>query len=152
MAAAASCPLIEDVRSTCFSLSRLCENMKGENADRHEQSISAISFLLDALSEDFDVVAQGPPRGDNRTTRQFQKALSHQKRARATLQEELDQSTGATMSGRISNLWYIRAGLSDPSIPAQTLSSFCRDFPTKETGAISKSTVSTVRDAMAEIV
>ena len=91
-------------------------------------------------------------RDDGRSAEQLKQALYYQKRKRSALEEEIAQSSGKKEAGMIASLWYVRVGLADPSLPAQTLSSFCKDFPLQETKTISASYVSTVRDAMAEVV
>ena len=64
---------------------------------------------------------------------------------------ELDDERGHKISGRIAHLWFVRVGLAEPTVLAQSLSNFCRDFPRRETNSISPSYVSTVRDVFAEL-
>ena len=56
------------------------------------------------------------------------------------------------VSGRIQHLWLVRAGLSDPNLPARTVSSHLLEFPEEETQVISHTHVGAVRDAFAHII
>ena len=84
--------------------------------------------------------------------RSWQLALNHQKRKRLAAEVRLAKTLAERVSGRISHLWFIRAGFSDPSTPATTLAQYCREWPVDETGNISKTTISTLRDTFSLVV
>ena len=83
---------------------------------------------------------------------QLQKQKHRQKQKPAKLENELKEALGDRMAGRIASLWYIRAGLSDPVIPATRLSSFLRNFPADGVRHISANRMSNARDAFGEII
>ena len=54
--------------------------------------------------------------------------LINEKLYSSKVKAELDNMLGAKVGGRLQRVWFLRTGLSDPSVPARTLSGFCRDF------------------------
>lgn len=85
-----------------------------------------IRELVETLEDDFDMA-----RCRKQLTReQLTKQLAYQKRRRLDVQSQVDEMSGKIAS-KIQNIWFVRVGLADPYVPAQTLSRFCRDFPGK---------------------
>ena len=119
-----------------------------------------LQSLLDVLDQQFDLrrirrqeaQIQLQSLGSAKVVAHLQSRLSYQKRRRADAEAALDEERHSKMSGRIQAMWFVRTGLSDPNIPAATLSQFLYDFPKQEVAAISPTYVGAVRDAFAELV
>eukprot|EP00959_Pyramimonas_sp_CCMP1952_P227060 4747450-Pyramimonas_sp.AAC.1 len=54
--------------------------------------------------------------------------------------------------GRLRALWWVRAGLVDPAVPARTVAGILGEFPTGECQAVSQESVGRVRDALCNII
>ena len=132
---------MEKLRSQIFEISA--------GAQRYRASLAAISSLQGALREEFDVNHRASTK-DGR--RQLQNTVQYQKRRRQQAEDMLKMALAGKVSNRIQNIWFIRAGLSDPSIPAVALEQLCASFPESETQAIGKTYVGTVRGAFAEVI
>ena len=65
---------------------------------------------------------------------------------------EIARLQGRRVGGRIHTSWLIRAGLSLPSLPVASVSSYLRDFPADEAHAISPTYVGVAKDAFCELV
>ena len=68
------------------------------------------------------------------------------------MKQTLQAATTSKIQGRIQNDWLVKVGLADPSVPARTLSQWCRDFPAQETQNIGHMKVGDARDAFAEVI
>ena len=112
-----------------------------------------------ALAHNFDVGDRPgpgrPARSDKQVSRKVrtlqQQALRLRSRLKAT-KAILNRHHANRVSGRIQNMWFIRAGLSDPHTPARTVAAHLQEFPEDETHQISHTYVSTVRDTFAHLI
>ena len=109
-----------------------------------------VAQLLELLDQEFDVVARG--RELRLSAEQLQQQVWYQKRCRRSLEDGLQDERAARAGGRIQAMWFIRAGLSDPSIPPGTMSRFLQEFPREETAAISTTYIGRVRNCFAELI
>ena len=122
------------------------------------ESLSAIDHVLQSLDGDFNldlVDARGRKRSleaDAADQEKLKRALRDAHREVQELKDRLDDDSGSKMGGHLRKIWFLRAGLGNPSVPAQTLSQLFRDFSLEEGNKISATYIGTVRDAWAEIL
>ena len=109
-------------------------------------------FLTD-LDQYFDLAAFRSAASSSKIQR-LENQVRYQKRRRAEAETELKRQLAPKQGLRIESLWWLRTGLADPSIPAQSLSSFAAEFPVQERPdvTISRNSVSRSRDCFAEIL
>ena len=81
----------------------------------------------------------------------LKRRLRDEVRKSTKLEKDLADTVGTKVGGRLRKMWFLRAGLSNPSISGQVLSEFCRDSPIEEAQQISKDYIGTVRNTMCEI-
>lgn len=146
--------LVEAVRNERDYLS-----MRGVNV---ESVSTATQHALDILTQEFELgdrnprsvfkVHQSSLAEMTRKCYQLGMQLDYQKRSRTKAEDQLALEKGEKMNGRVQAIWYVRAGLSNPYWPRRSLQDFFRDFGIVEKQNISHSTVTRVRDAMAEVL
>jgi len=88
----------------------------------------------------------------SKTVRQFQNRVAKVQAKCRKLQAERDLIKGQKLAGRVQHVWCIRAGLAPPNIPPQSLSELSKDFGLVEDKVLSRTYVTQVRDAFAEII
>ncbi|CAK0899812.1 unnamed protein product [Prorocentrum cordatum] len=119
----------------------------------HEETMAAIECAQDAFRKRFDRPrAAGRKRLPAKRLSTLARSVKHQKRMRKVAETALRKERADKMGNRIQSIWYVRAAMADPTVPARTLESFFRDFPAQETKNISTFSISRVRDAIAEII
>ena len=110
------------------------------NTDKPEavDSLNAIGQVLQKLPRDFnlDLVDQ---KGRKRNLRveaadnvKLERRLRDSNSKIQKLQDQVDESSGSKLRGRLRKTWFVRAGLSNTSVPAQTSSQLFRDFSVEE--------------------
>ena len=120
----------------------------------YRRSLTCIDELASALSSDFDLPRRSAARVSKpkpMTIARLKRSLAYQRKRRGQVQKELTSALSCKMSGRISNIYFIRVALADPNICAQSMSEFLRDFPASETNHIHRSYVSSIRMPFASL-
>ena len=99
------------------------------------ESLANLDSLLCSLANDFNLDL-ADPRGQKRSASaepgiasKLKREMRSQRSKLEKLQSFTEESLGSKLHGYLRKAWYLRAGLSNPSVPARTLSEFCRDFP-----------------------
>ena len=120
-------------------------------------TLVGVSQLERALSSDFDsLVSAGRKRqaqhGTVEECRKLQRCLGESKNVAADLRGQIKQEQHATVSRHIKHLWYIRVGLSPPTMLATSLSQFLREWCVDESSQISDRYIGHVRNAFAELL
>ena len=109
------------------------------------------THFLTALDQEFDCAEfRGEPGLSLKAmTGKLQYAQRKRSEAEQRLEKELSIRTGL----RTQTLWWIRCGLSDPSIPSASLSSFTKEFfADDKTTGVSSYTVTRARDAFCQVL
>ena len=78
--------------------------------------------------------------------------VRYQKRRRAEAEDACASILPEKMGLRVEAIWFVRAGLSKPTIPPRTLRDFIREFPEQETAHISETSISRGRDAFCQLI
>ena len=144
--------------SVVASLTAFQDKLRSERPDAAD-SLHGLSLLLQALRHDFNLDLVDV-RGRKRClateaadlSSKLKRKLRAEEQTSARLEETLAETVGAKVNGRLRRMWILRAGLSNPSIPARVLSDFCKEFIVEEAHHISSDYVGKVRDAMCETI
>jgi hypothetical protein len=150
--------VLHSVAVVLAALADLREGIAGvPSQDEFCPLVLCISGLEDALHQQFELPSQPSRRSDSEQEtklkmRKVQRSLRSKQTQLQCAREIVDQERAQKVSGRIANLWYVRAGLSAASVSVRTLGQWCRDYPTCETKNISRFSITQVRNAMAEII
>jgi hypothetical protein len=119
--------------------------------------VNRIQELEQSLAQEFEVRLQrGRKRNrvgtQTRKIRALQEAVRRKSSKARAAERSLAEERSNKVSGRIQSLWFVRVGLSAPTVSERTLSQWCRDFPVAETKNISHVKIGQVRDAVVEVV
>ena len=144
--------LRQEVSNTLAQLSRL-EQSLGTNAGAIGMVDSpAIQAKLTELSAILVAEFGEGAREDGVAASVLQRRLDYQKSKCGQLEQELADVKGDRQGGRIAAMWFIRVGLSPPTIAPRTLRDFLRDFPKEEAHAISDYKISQAKDAFCQLI
>ena len=138
---------------------RELSNFREWLATQGEQAevIECVSSLSACLEEHYPL-DELPRRGRKRSIpttadlNKVKKQLGGERRKSTQLRQEAQEALPAKVQGRLSHIWLVRAGLSNPSIKTRTLREFIRDFSIDETEQISSTWIGEVRNTFAEIL
>ena len=157
----ATAAIMTDWLPEVSTLLRDLENLRERFASKGiaSKSVQCIQALIGALGADFDVKGQGstptrkrllPEESESQQKiSQLKKQVLYQKAARNTDTEIA--SLGDRVSGRVSNVWLLRASLAPPNILVRPLAQFCREFNAEEEASISRFSITFAKDAFAEV-
>jgi hypothetical protein len=143
-----------EVAEVIRSLSRLKQRLQKEACvELSRRHVPAIDVLLPSLAEDFNANGGGKRAAAvvSSTPSQLYKQLQYQTHRRIEVEEQADDICCYRACGCIHYLWFIRVGSGDPTIPARSLESWCREFPHDEAQQTSRTYINTIRDAFCEI-
>eukprot|EP00959_Pyramimonas_sp_CCMP1952_P007074 147877-Pyramimonas_sp.AAC.1 len=149
--------LASHITRTRDSLQKLRGSLQHEHERLQRLSVnvqaveSAIVQLQSVLTCELDVVAH-PNAGKNYTIQNLRWQVQYQKRRRTQAEDTLAKEKALRIQGSIGSIWYIRAGLSDPSICPRVLQDSYFEFQMQARQAIGRGSIGRVRDAMAEIL
>ena len=147
--------LLGEVTATYKALASLEQSLLGEaRADECRFIIDRIHDLRQALEDKFDPQRLGSRAKLQKVSRNLVpfSRVRYQKRKREELRQKLLNELGPKLGHRIRNIWLVRAGLSSPKVPAQTLQEWITSFPLVETQHIGRTYIGCARDAMPECI
>ena len=151
-------PVLNVVATVLSALADLRSSIAGlHSQDELCSIVECISELEDALHQQFELLSQPGRRNDAEQERKLkirkvQRSLRSHRQQLERARELVDLEALQKVSGRIANLWYVRAGLATPSVASRTLAQWCRDYPARETKNISRWSICQVRNAMVEVI
>ena len=76
----------------------------------------------------------------------------YQKRCRSNAEDQLKSERAQRLENRVQTIWFVRAGLADPSLSLRTLSDLYFELPMQAARAISHQYIGRVRDSFVEIL
>ena len=121
----AVCKAAESLQNLLHAIGREQDTLNAEGVDA--SSITpAVQHALGVITQEFDLDGlRAKPSGfydhqaslvdSKRKSHLLGKRLEYQKRARADVKDELALERGVKMQNRVQAIWYVRAGLSNPS-------------------------------------
>ena len=147
-----------EVKSVRGSLVQLAQTLQGEGPALRRQGVNveavqcSLQQLIVTLEREFDLGRVRRQLSSQMLIKLLRGRVKRLKRYRKKAEDDLIAERALRVSNRIEPLWFVRAGLADPSIPMQTLRDIFFDFPIHAEQAISHTYISRVRDAFAEIL
>ena len=122
-------------------------------ADGAASVVQMTEAFLSSLGQEFDI-DEKQTHVSKQSSSQLQGKLKYARKKRAEAEFALEEQMAPRKGLRIAALWWVRAGLSDPSLPAESMVSFVKEFPVQERSSISISafSVSKARDAFCEML
>ena len=122
-------------------------------ADGAASVVQMTEAFLSSLGQEFDI-DEKQTHVSKQSSSQLQGKLKYARKKRAEAEFALEEQMAPRKGLRIAALWWVRAGLSDPSLPAESMASFVKEFPVQERSSISISafSVSKARDAFCEML
>ena len=121
------------------------------------ESLNAIGQALQSLANDFNLDLVDLQKNHKRCLpkeapehEKMKRVLRDSNRKAQELREQLDEYAGSKLAGRLRKTWLLRAGLSNSSVPAETLNQLFCDFSIEEENKISADYIGNVRNALCE--
>ena len=150
--------LTEDVRAVFQHLRSL--NLRLSDERPQSACIPTVQHTMNSLMAEFDVVSE--KRGRKRDAKdvasssqeivQLKRQVSYQTLRREKSDLSLLEHLGHPVSGRICNVWLLRAALSPPNVPTRKLEEWCQDFNVDLARSVRKDTASQAKNALCELV
>ena len=150
--------LTEDVRAVVQQLRSL--NLRLSDERPQSTCIPTVQHTMNSLMAEFDVVSE--KRGRKRDAKdvasssqeivQLKRQVSYQTICREKTHQSLLEHLGHPVSGRICNVWLLRAALSPPNVPTRKLAEWCQDFNVDLARSVGKDTASQAKNALCELV
>ncbi|CAK0814231.1 unnamed protein product, partial [Prorocentrum cordatum] len=149
------------VKSTLAALAALEQGLREDRSLLQQKGVDVASLVDSAhnvaasLADQFEAnpAKRGRPPGRGaRTSAQISRSLKKQKEKVGQIRKRLGAEGARGHRGRIELIWFVRAGLADPSIPRRVLANMFYDHPLEHSQPISQSLVSVVRDAFVEVL
>ena len=151
--------LTEDVRAVFQQLRSL--NLRLSDERPQSTCIPTVQHTMNSLMAEFDVASE-KLRGRKRAAKdvasssqeivQLKRQVSYQTICREKSHLSLLEHLGHPVSGRICNVWLLRAALSPPNVPTRKLAEWCQDFNVDLARSVRKDTASQAKNALCELV
>ena len=150
--------LTEDVRAVFQQLRSL--NLRLSDERPQSTCIPTVQHTMNSLMAEFDVASE-KLRGRKRAAKdmasssqeivQLKRQVSYQTICREKSHLSLLEHLGHPVSGRICNVWLLRAALSPPNVPNRKLAEWCQDFNVDLAQSVGRDTASRAKNALCEL-
>jgi len=124
-----ACLVVPLLQSVCDGVDKLGPDFREALSDVVERCRLATDSLRDAF--DLDAPRAGRGRGAvaaDRLETALRRRLRYHRKRRHESADALAELRGDRVSGFLSTVWFVRAGLGDPTIPAVRASTFLKSF------------------------
>ena len=107
------------------------------SGEGHADMVPACAEFIARLVDQFELQADPCQPGLEYTLTSLTNKARYQERKRSEASEALENALGPRLGLRTQAIWFIRTGLADATLPAQTLSNWVREFPIEADSRIS---------------